>query len=393
MKTAFSANKPLQMMKMISTAKIIELRRQPRSLCSPSAESGVAIITVMLIIALMVTLLGFLIEQQHLMIRRMANQNVAEQGYQYAAGVDAWAARLLHDDADRVVDYAGEDWARFGVPEKLESGDQESFSLDLNSAEEKKKLPTIDFGIAGIEYKIDDLQGRFNLNNLANREPVFLSGQKSIFLNLLQVLEVGEFDAREQLYAALVDWLDDNDTRTPAGGAESSDYQIKSTPYYAADQKLTSLGELRFIEGFDEKTINAIAPYVTVLPIENAKININSTSTEVLASLSAVPVVDTSSVDLFLAEREDENFLGFQPNQIQNAEFAIIGASPSGGQFVRNMMQTNSYFFRVTTRVVVGDYHYCGQTTVLREGADPDSSARVTIINRQHNTLCDEIVH
>ncbi|NNC98721.1 MAG: hypothetical protein HKN85_00925 [Gammaproteobacteria bacterium] len=58
------------------------------------------------------------------------------------------------------------------------------------------------------------------------------------------------------------------------------------------------------------------------------------------------------------------------------------------------MMQTNSQFFQVTTRVLLGDYRYCSQTVLLRQGGDPnlESSAKVTILNRQHNTLCNEII-
>lgn len=357
-------------------------------------QSGLAIITVMLIIALLVTLLGFLVEQQHLLIRRITNQNVAEQSLQYAAGVDAWAARVLHDDVDRAIDYWEEDWARFGEDPEENATDREEFSLTLSSQQEEEALPVIDFGNdVELEYRIDDLNGKFNLNNLANREPAYQRGQRSVFLNLLGILEIGEFGEREQLYGALVDWMDENDVET-ANGFESGNYRIKNTPYYAADQKLSSLGELRFVEGFNEDIINGLAPYVTVLPVENARVNINTTSAEVLASLSAVPVADLSSVQTFLAQRLEEGFLGFQPAQIELAKTAIIGLVPANGRAVPNMMQTTSQFFQVNTRVVLGDFLYCTKTTLLREGGSPDaeSAPKVTILNREHSSLCDEII-
>ena len=375
----------------------MEKRNAPPMRQTYRKQSGLAIITVLLIIALMVTLLGFLIEQQHLLVRRITNQNVSEQGFQYAAGIDAWAARVLHDDVDRAVDYWGEDWARFGDPAEIDDGEKDeslSFNLDLTSQQEKAALPEIDFGIDSIEYQIEDMQGRFNLNNLANAEPQFLLGQKRLFLNLLDILEIGEFDTRPALYGALADWLDSNDLSNQSGGVESLDYQVKATPYYAADQKLTTLGELRFIEGFTAEVINALAPHVTILPVENARININTTSTEVLASLSAIPVIDTSSVETFLAQRLDKAFLGFQADQIQSAGSAIIATSPSNGSFIKQMMQTSSQFFRINTRVTLGDFIYCAQTTVLREVVDPSagSAGSVIILNRTHNPLCDEII-
>lgn len=357
-------------------------------------QRGLAIITVLLIIALMVILLGFMVEQQHLLIRRIANQNVAEQGFQYATGVDDWASRVLHDDKDRVIDYLGEDWAEFGAPPKTEPNGRKPFSLDTRSQREKEALPEINFGKDVIvQYQIQDLNALFNLNNLSSKDPRYAAGQKSIFLNLLNILKIGEFDVRTQLYGALVDWMDENDLER-ANGVESGSYRIKSTPYYAADQKLTSLGELRFVEGFDEDVINKLKPYVTVLPVENVRVNINTASAEVLSSLSAVPVVDTSSVDTFIAQRLEEGFAGFQPPQIEVAKTAILGTAPVNGQVVSNMLQTTSQFFQINTRVLLGDYLYCTQTKVLREPADPSGTDRpkVTILNREYSTFCDEII-
>ncbi|MFT5654749.1 MAG: general secretion pathway protein K [Arenicella sp.] len=361
---------------------------------NPNQQKGLAIITVMLIIALMVTLLGFLVEQQHLLIRRIANQNVAEQGYQYAAGVDAWAARVLHDDPDRATDHWGEDWARFGEDPEDQPEGESGFSLDPSGQREREKLPVIDFGNdAVLEFQLVDLMGLYNLNNLAVKDPRVKRDQRIIFLNLLSILEVGEFDEREKLYGALVDWLDAN-KETSANGAESSDYRIKRTPYHAADQKLTTIGELRFVEGFTNEIVNTLKPHVSVLPIDTAKININTTSTQVLAAMSAVPVLDTGSVATFLARRSAEVFQGFQSADIQQANNAIIGTRPVGGNYVRNMLQTTSQFFQINTRVKLGGYLYCTKTIVLREGANPNGGAtpKVTILTREQSTLCDEIV-
>lgn len=381
---------PIVMHQLISMRNRLINTRSARS--NPNQQAGLAIITVMLIIALMVTLLGFLVEQQHLLIRRIANQNVAEQGYQYAAGVDAWAARVLHDDPDRAKDYWGEDWTRFGEDPEDNPDAQDNFSLDPSGQSEREQLPVIDFGNdAVLEFQIVDLMGRYNLNNLAAKDPGVKRDQKTIFLNLLSILHVGDVDERQKLYGALVDWLDANEERS-ANGVESGEYRIKRTPYHAADQKLTTIGELRFVEGFTVEVINALKPYVAVLPFDSAKININTTSTQVLSSISTLPVDDTGSVAVFLSQRSELDFSGFQT--LQSAERAIIGVGPVGGTFVRNMLQTTSQFFQINARVTLGDYLYCTKTIVLREGANPNggTAPRVTILNREQSTLCNEIV-
>jgi len=346
----------------------------------------------------MITLLLFMVEKQHLLIRRVANQNVSEQGFQYAQAVNAWAERVLIDDANRQVDHLREDWARFGRPdEELEQLDSEnSFSLDLSSQqdEEKEEQAVIDFGFDGLEYTIDDLQAKYNLNNLSSRNVNDVNTQKRIFLNLLRVLEVGEFDdERERLYGALRDWVDENQETTP-NGFESNDYRVKKTPYYAADQKLSSIGELRFIEGFTQEIINKLKPYVTVLPVDNARVNLNTVSAEVLGSLSGAPIVELGSVRTLLANRLNPAFQGFQSGDIQGAETAIIGVNPVGAQPAPNMIQVNSQFFQINTKVTLGDYVYCMKTVVLREPlSQSGTTPRVSVLSREHDTLCkDEII-
>lgn len=358
---------------------------------APSKNKGFVIVIVLMVVFLMVTLLSYMLEKQHILIRRIANQNVSEQGYHYAQGVNAWAERVLHDDDNRQVDYLDEDWAKFGQPDDTQQSQQDDFSLNLSSQEDEEEQASIDFGIDGLEFSIIDLQSRFNLNNLANSNPTIAAGQKRIFLNLLELLEVGELEDRERLYAALVDWVDENDLEV-ANGVESGFYKVKQTPYHAADQKLTSVGELRYVDGFSQDIISGLKPYVTVLPVDNARININTTSAEVLASLSSVPVVDLSSVSAFLALREDEAFLGFSGGATEQAKNAIIGASPLGRVPVANMMQTNSQFFQINTKVSLGDFVYCMRTVVLRELANPNglTAPKVSVLNRQHDTLCNQ---
>ena len=353
-------------------------------------QTGLAIITVLLIVALMVTLLGFLAEQQHLLIRRISNQNVAEKGYQYALGVNAWAQRVLHDDANREIDYLDEDWAKFGKPPEVNELGEEEYSLTADTELEEEELPTIDFGDeAELEFEIIDLQSRYNLNNLANKNPEIQTEQAIVFNNLLELVGIDEINTRQELYSALKDWLDENDE----GSNESIDYRVKESPYHASDQKLVSLAELRFVEGFTPEIINLLKPYVTVLPIDYAKFNINSVSPELLSALSTTPVVDTSSVQAFLSTREEEAFLGFQANSIELAKNAIIAVNPLGSPIVENMMQANSNFFQVNTEVSIGDFNFCMQTLMLRENpnADSQSTPRVQIMSRQHDTfaLCE----
>ena len=365
---------------------------------SVQKQQGVVLIVVVLAIVLMTTLLAIMIEDQHIFVRRLSNQKVSEQGYQYAQGLNAWAQRVLNDDANRTIDHLEEDWAKFGRPDEddeVSEGDEdrsESFSLERSTEraqqEKDEEAAVIDFGIDTVEVSIDDLQGRYNLNNLAVREPQAAADQKRIFLNLLSILEIGEFDEQDKLYGALVDWIDENDLSS-INGFESGDYGSKTVPYFAADQKLTSIGELRFVEGFNQDIINKLKPHISVLPVETARININTTTVEVLASLNSATVTDLGSVTGFLAQREQEGFQGF--SEVESAKTAVIGASVVDTGSVSNMMQINSQFFQINAKVTLGNKNYCMTSLVLRESATAEGGAtpKVTVLSRHQDTLCE----
>ncbi len=361
------------------------------------------------VVVLMIVLLALMLEKQHLLIRQIGNQRVAEQANQYSQGLNAWAIRVLHADANTQVDHEKEKWAKFGRPEpEPTEGESESFSLDssldFGREDEDEDDATIDFGIDTLEVTIDDLQAKFNLNNLASisEDQAPPQGPKRAFLNLLQILEIGEFyEDREELYSNLVDWMDSNDT-SAGTGAESNDYQIRSTPYFASDQPLTSIGELRYVKGFNKKVIRKLKPYVTVLPINTAKLNLNTVSPEVLASLTPGTVVDASQTEGFLARKQQPGFQGFAAGDTEGAWNAVLAVSAgSVGNQPRDggaseYLDVKSSFFQINTKVELGDFQVCSRTVVLRKGnsatidGQASSEQTISVLSREQDTVCQE---
>lgn len=362
-------------------------------------QSGLVMLMVVGVVVLMIILLALLLEDQHRMIRQVGNQRVAEQGYHYSQGLNAWAIRILHEDDNPLVDHEDEIWAKFGRPEEQSDTEADSFNLESSTArseEEEEEQATIDFGIDTVEVTIDDLQSKYNLNNLisAQKDTAPPPQQRRVFSNLLQILEIGEFqEDRDLLYWNLVDWLDENDT-SAGFGAESGDYQVRSKPYFASDQPLSSIGELRYVKGFTKKMISKLSPYVTVLPINNAKLNLNTVSSEVLASLAGGPVVDQSQVDVFLARKQQPGFQGFNQGDVSAAQTAINGVSP-GQNSIPDMLQVNSQFFQINTKVELGDQQVCTRTIVLRPSVNnstlQDSESTISVISREQDTVCREL--
>jgi general secretion pathway protein K len=175
---------------------------------------------------------------------------------------------LLDDAAQNSIDHLGEPWAQ--------------------------GLPILPVEGGAIKVSIEDAQGRFNLNNLVqNNQPSL--GDIAIFQRLLVQLKLDPLLAN-----ALVDWIDADSNVTSPGGAEDVDYLILKTPYRAANQPLASVEELRLVKGFDAKTVQALLPFVTVLPAgSRTAINVNTAPAEVLAALA--------NRDLAWAQRLAEN--------------------------------------------------------------------------------------
>ncbi len=89
----------------------------------------------------------------------------------------------------------------------------------------------------------------------------------------------------EELAQNLIDWVDPDDVRQ-RGGLEDEFYQKQESPYRAPNRRLLSVQELRLVEGFDAKLVEALEPYVDVHPLAGGLgINPNTAPTWVLALL------------------------------------------------------------------------------------------------------------
>ena len=200
-------------------------------------------------------------------LRRTEAALAADQGLMYVQGAEAWAADILRQD---LVDSPNSD--HFG----------EQWAIEL------PPLPVDGGTIAG---RLEDLQARFNLNNLIGND----GKENELALRQFERLLVS-VEADPALAGAVIDWLDpDTELRFPTGGEDVA-YIDGDPPYRTANSMVTSASELMAITGFDRETYRRLAPYVTVLPA-GTKLNVNTASDVVLASLS--DNIDIGTAGLF----------------------------------------------------------------------------------------------
>ena len=180
-----------------------------------------------------------------------------DQAYLLARSVENWAMVLLDRDARQgKSDTLSENWALPLVPTTVEGG-----------------------MVAGA---LEDLQSRFNINNLVIGTPEQRGFSLQQFRRLLMLckLETG-------LAETVADWLDeDSDSRISAGGTEDDIYWQKDTMCRSANRPMTSVSELSLIPGFDAEALACLKPAVAALPTAT-EINVNTAGALVVASLSS----------------------------------------------------------------------------------------------------------
>jgi general secretion pathway protein K len=240
-------------------------------------QSGVAIIMAVVVVAIGTMIAVNLMWTGTLDLRRTEAALAADQGLLYVQGAEAWAADILRQDLvdSPESDHLGEIWAVELAPLPVDGGT--------------------------ITGRLEDLQGRFNLNNLIGADGMESQLARRQFERLLSALEIDP-----ALAGAVVDWLDpDTDLRFPTGG-EDVVYTSLDPPYRTANSMITSTSELMAIAGFDKEIYQRLAPYITVLP-RGTKLNVNTASDVVLASLS--DDLDLGTAMSLIEERGTEGFI------------------------------------------------------------------------------------
>lgn len=272
-------------------------------------QRGVALITAMIVFALAAIVATDLAWDNALDVRRTRMLLFRDQAVQVALGAENWVASILRQDlADSETDHLGEIWATNLPPLPIDGGEV--------------------FGV------VEDLQGRFNVNNLIGANGDVDEDALAQFQRLLNALEL---DPR--LAGIVADWLDPDAEAAFPDGAEDPIYTGRVPPYRAANQQLSSIGELAAIDGMDKLVFDTLEPHVTALPGRTA-INVNTATPFVLQALDEG--MSPGDVEGLLSERETGGFA--------NAETAF--SSLVTPEVLNTLTETTNYFrLRVIVRV------------------------------------------
>lgn len=316
-------------------------------------QRGVALITAVLIVALATILavdVGF---KGYLDQRRTANAFALDQSFEIALGGEAWASDSLRRD-------------------KLQSPKQDDFTEEW--ATPIPPIPLEDVG-GEFEGQLEDLQGRFNLNNLVAFDNSGVSKVDPAAVKRLErLLEILELEPK---WANIIaDWIDsDGDPGFP-DGAEDTVYTGFTPPYRTANMPITRTTELLALPDFGLERYRKLAPFITALPA-GTTINVCTASPELLDALVEGRRQFTLARESTKESRQQRCF----PNK---QEFEQPLSAEEKQELIEGKVidQTSDYFL-ATIWVTLGTHRYTLYSLLYRT----DGSNQVRPILRSHGTL------
>ena len=289
-------------------------------------QRGVALITAILMIALATVLavqIGF---KAYLNQRRALTLYSLDQGFQVALGGEALAAYgLMRDatDSPKTTDFT-QNWAK-------------PIKLPLDNGGE-------------IVGQLEDVAGRFNLNNLADSEnsndPKTKARRDAYIAQFKRILQLA--DIEEAWADKIVDWIDSDNNPSFPDGAEDDVYSQQQPPYRTANQRITRVSELLALPEFGLERYRKLEPLVTALP-PDARINLCTAPGIVLDSFSLQGQTQFSRDATFLAQQRKS---GCFPD----ANALANGMTAAEGQRVKDVSiaDVKSDYFLATVVVTIG---------------------------------------
>jgi general secretion pathway protein K len=333
----------------------------------PRRERGVALLIALILVALAAILATKLTFDGWIERRRAIGIMATEQAFHFGMGAEALAADVLtqsmqgvqvgangqpttNGQASGQSSASGTGNSNLGTP-ATQSGSPNQVTLAQAWAQPTQPMPiTPDDNPEGepigvLQGAIEDMQGRFNLNNLAhvisqNGQVIQDPQPLQQFQRLLVAVGL------EAKWAGIArDWIDADNQPGEPDGAEDSVYTSQTPPYRTGNWPMMSPSELMNMPGFGADRYRKIAPYVTALPTATAKINICTAPAPVLQSF-AENLGSDYTPELLASERKSGCF----PDKQTFAN--VLG--PTVAAQMQTVYSDSSTYFRLTTRVTLG---------------------------------------
>ena len=245
-------------------------------------ERGIAIVTVLLVVALAATLAASVLWRQQVATRDVENQRLGVQTMWVERAAVEWARAVLRaQSATSNVTIAGQPWSSPIADVQLAD------FLPPEAAAVNAELSR-----AWISGHVEDAQARFNLMNLVSRvapgKPWQANGEGVLSYRRL----LGELSLNPELAQQTADYM--LRSLRDANGPDGWPLQ------------LVSVDDLARVPGYDARSLDALAPLVTILP-DLTPVNVNTAAEPVL--VAAIPSLSRSQARRLVERRRTAYFV------------------------------------------------------------------------------------
>lgn len=327
-------------------------RRRGAGMPSRRQQRGVALLVAILLVAFGTIIAAAMAYDNAMTARRAAATFEFDQALLVAEGAESLAAYGLQQTAKGNPSYTGpgQPWSTPLPPSEVTPG-------------------------VTLEASLEDLQGRFNINNL-----VLTDGNTpntaaiAAFQRLLTALNLDP-----KLADLIVDWIDKN-TEPMDDGAEDSVYMEMNPPYRTPNLPITSTSELLAMPGVTRAEFDTLAPYIVALPL-GVQINTCDATGIVLDALTGHQQWSNMSAQQFAQDRTASGGCFPTPQEVmdaagQGSTGQVAGATTGPGttgtgnnvqQSISGMLGEKSSWFRLTSYVTLGTAEFSVYTLLYQD--------------------------
>jgi general secretion pathway protein K len=277
-------------------------------------QHGAALIVALLATALATLLATRVLETTDATLGYVEGRALHAQAAELTRGGVDYARAILFEDARRSsIDHLGEAWAT--------------------------PLPPVEAEAGRISGRIEDFQGRWNLNQLRDSTGTINPEALATYRRLLQAISL-----EPRLANALTEYL-----RPPGATAEKPGPTIPP---------LSDLATLLEIPGYTATTVERLRPYVSALPF-SAPVNVNTAPAMVLAAM--IPGMDIAEAQRLVTRRQSLPFR--DATEFRGELSSSLSAAATSVSF-----GTNSQFFIVRANASVGRAVVRQEALLQRQG-------------------------
>ena len=205
-----------------------------------------------------------------------------------------------------------------------------------------------------------------NLNALA--QPTTASRPLAVqqLIALISRLDVPAYRA-ELIAESLWEFIDEDRSVQTRLGREDSEYLARSVPFYAANQPLADISEMRVVQGMDAGLYQKLKPLVCALPMTRQQININTLDVTQSVILEALfdPWLSPVQARALLQQRPAK---GWEDVDQFLAQPLLADVDERTKKQLKTVLSVDSNYFWLRSDITVNEIELTTNSLIVRMG-------------------------